>query len=338
MKKKIICIVGPTASGKTKLAVELAKKISAQGGPAYGWNGAEIISADSRQVYKGLDVGTGKDLKEYGKIKYYLINICEPEQRFTMFNWLKLARNKIKEIHERGKVPIVVGGTGLYVQALVEGFELSQKLKINPPAGGQNDNIKIKKYSRLELEKKSPKQLRTIYTKLPAPNIKLDIDNPRRLIRAIEKYQSELVPTKVKPDFETLQIGIDLPRKKLYENIDRRVDERFQKQKMLEEVEGLLDSGVDINWLTGLGLEYRIISDYINKILNIKNQNDKEKIKNLYQKVKNKKEFRVMEQKLKYKTHAFARRQLTWFRRFPEIKWIKNQKQAERLVKKFLEN
>jgi len=141
--KRIICVVGPTASGKTTLAVSLAKK----------FNG-EIISADSRQVYKRLDIGTGKDLQEYGKIKYHLIDVTDPMADFTLFDWLIMANNTINEIISRGGLPIVVGGTGLYVQALVEGFTQTQ--------GEKN---KGKKYTRGELDEKNLEQLRKIYSK-----------------------------------------------------------------------------------------------------------------------------------------------------------------------------
>ncbi len=129
--KKIICVVGPTASGKTGLAVYLAKK----------FNG-EIISADSRQVYRGLDIGTGKDLAEYDDIKYHLIDICKPEEDFNLFAWLELAQKTVKEILDRGKLPIIAGGTGLYVQAFIEGFILTQNVKRKT----KNHNVKLINY------------------------------------------------------------------------------------------------------------------------------------------------------------------------------------------------
>lgn len=303
MKKKIICIVGPTAAGKTKLGVELANK----------YNG-EIISADSRQVYKGLDIGTGKDLSEYGNIKHHLIDICEKEERFTLFGWLKLARLAIDDVCSRQKIPIVVGGTGLYIQALVEGFQL-----VSANSELQNRNFKTKIYTRKELEGKSLEQLQEIYNRLPATNNRIDLNNPHRLIRAIEKVQNGIVPTKKQPKFDTLQIGINLPRQELYKRIDRRVDRRFEKEGMLEEVRNLLNKGVDPRWLSSLGLEYRIISSYLS------------------QETKGEGNFEEMKQELKHKSHAFARRQLTWYRRFPEIKWITDFDEAEKAVDKFLQ-
>jgi tRNA dimethylallyltransferase len=298
--KKIICIVGPTASGKTGWGVAIAKK----------FNG-EIISADSRQVYKKLDIGTGKDLEEYDEVKYHLIDICKPGEKFTMFDWLGRAHAAVEDILSRGKLPVVVGGTGLYVQSLVEGFEI-QRSKIKD----QNDSLKCKIYSREELKAKTLKQLQNIFYKLPTTSYKLDMNNPHRLIRAIERAQSGEVVSKKKPDFETLQITIDLPRDILYERIDLRVEQRFE-QGMLEEVKYLIASGVDKDWLLGLGLEYRVIGSYI---LN-KNQS-----------------FEEMKQELKHKIHAFARRQLTWFRRFPEIIWCKDLKSTEKEIDFFCYN
>ncbi len=322
MKKKIVCIVGPTASGKTALAVSLAKK----------YNG-EIISADSRQVYRGLDIGTGKDLYEYGKIKYHLINIADPEDKFTLFDWLKLARKTIDDISARDKLPIVAGGTGLYVQALVEGFELDKKSNIK----NQDDKAKSIKYERAQLEKMSAKKLCYIFSKFKIHNTTLDLNNPHRLIRAIEKAQEKQIPTRKKPDFDILQIGIDFPRKKLYETIDKRIDNRFVNEGMLQEVQGLIDSGINIDWLISLGLEYRIIGIYA---LSLKFGLNNPKVNKLIKKWKYKTEnfstFNNMSQTLKYKTHAYARRQLTWFRRFKQIEWISKPEEAIALVDNFI--
>jgi len=293
-ERKIICIIGPTASGKTGWGVSVARK----------FNG-EIISADSRQVYRGLDIGTGKDLEDYSDVKYHLIDICEPGVYFTVFDWLERAREVIEDIFTRGKTPIIVGGTGLYVQALIEGFELKF----------ESQKSKVKRYRREELESKSLEELQKIIFKLKIVNSKLDMNNSHRIIRAIEKVQSGEIANKKKPDFQALQIAIDLPRDVLYDRIDQRVEERFE-QGMLEEVKSLIASGVDKKWLLGLGLEYRIIGRYV---LGESSQS-----------------FDKMKQELKYKIHAFARRQLTWFRRFPEIVWCNDLKSAEKEIKKFL--
>lgn len=296
IKKRIVCVVGPTASGKTRLAVELAKKFD-----------GEIISADSRQVYKKLDIGTGKDLNEYEDIKYHMIDIAEPEENITLFDWLEGARAKIDEIIEQGKLPIITGGTGLYVQALIEGFS-QEKTKTSI------DNKKT--YSREELDNKTLSELKEIFLKNKIEDSNIDINNPRRLIRAIEKAQKGIISLKNKPDFEALQIGITLPRPVLYSKIDKRVDQRFG-EGMLEEVRGLIQSGVDPKWLDRLGLEYRVISKYLTS---------------------NSKDFAKMSQDLKWKIHAYARRQTTWFKRFEEIVWVKDSDEAKSVVKNFLEN
>jgi len=388
--KKLIAVVGPTAIGKTSLAVFLAKKLD-----------GEIVSADSRQVYKGLDIGTGKEgqpaqdagiskskflisnkisksKNENCKLKIenlkrcqrfidnipqWLIDITEPETIFTMFDWLDNARIIIEDIFSRGKLPIIVGGTGLYVQALIEGFTL-EKSEIRNPKSETNSKSQISKYQREELNKMPLAELQKLVKSLPKkliPNsYNLDLNNPRRLIRLIERAQSGEQMTKKKPDFEVLQIGIDLSREELYQKIDKRVDDRF-KQGMLEEVAGLLDRGVDPDWLIKLGLEYRIITEFLTQTSNLKTQTYNSKTKKLLVRhceesstkqsisgrlprlrlgewlaMTEKECFKAMKQNLKFKIHGYARRQLTWFRRFPQIKWVKNKKEALEMAKEFV--
>lgn len=263
-KTKIICIVGATGSGKTSLAVFLAKR----------FNG-EIISADSRQVYKGLDIGTNKDLLDYGQIKYHLIDIIEPGEKFTVFDWKNKAEQAIKDILSKGKLPIVAGGTGLYVQALVEGFQQqNQKSKVK----SQNYKSNVKIFSREELDQKTLEELRGIYSNFQTLDSKIDINNPRRLIRAIEKAQEGIVETKLSPDFDTLQIGISLPRPLLYEKIDKNVEKWFECG-FFKEVRGLIDSGVDTAWLKSIGLNYRLASEFIiNGDTNIENLKDRKSV------------------------------------------------------------
>lgn len=321
-KRKIIAIVGPTASGKTGIGVKLAKEFD-----------GEIVSADSRQVYRGLDLGTGKDLAEYGDIKHYMIDIVDPEDKMTLFDYLPLARAAIEDIFSRGKLPIIVGGTGLYIQALVEGFQLgsnpNSKFLISNQIPNTKSQILNKKYSREELGSLTIQQLNNIINQID-PESTVDRKNPHRLIRAIELVQDGLKPIKVKPDYEVLQIGLDVPRNVLHERIDKRVEERFD-QGMLEEVQGLIEKGVDPEWLIGLGLEYREITNYCIKynVLSIK-PNTKYLIPNT--------EFETMKQQLKYRIHQFARRQMTWFRRFPEINWLADYDEIKRFVRIFLEH
>ncbi len=324
MQRKIIVILGPTASGKTALGVEIAKK----------YNG-EIISADSRQIYRRLDLGTGKDLEEYGEIKYHLIDICDPGEKFTLFEWLPLARKTIDDIFSRGKLPIVVGGTNLYIQALVEGFELEQD---------KSKKIKVKrgKFTRKFLDKQSPAELVGILKKLnPQALEKIDQKNSRRLVRAIEIAQEGSDPTKTKPDFDALQIAIDLPREKLYERIDQRVEIRFS-QGMLEEVASLLANNVNPEWLVSLGLEYRIIGNFLIQNSKLKTQNINGKLKindffeNYYLKIQNSRPFEQMKQELKWKSHQYARRQLTWLRNLSKPNWVKGKSEAFKQVDRFL--
>ena len=352
--RKVITIVGPTASGKTGIGVKLAKE----------FNG-EIVSADSRQVYRGLDLGTGKEgtlaevaeisksefliskqisnpksqipkckaknnftapnpslerrgieqlrsnLRYIDDVPQWMIDIVEPGEKMTLFDYLPLARAAIEDILSRGKLPIIVGGTGLYVQGIVEGFELEQS---------QVPSTEYRGFSREQLENKTTEELNQILLKINSDKHNaVDQKNRHRLIRAIELAQEGLKPTKVKPDFETLQIAIDLPRKELFERIDRRVDERFEAG-MLDEVVSLLNLGVSDEWLMNLGLEYKLITQFLVSGITYNVLGDKPH--NTLYEIRNTNEFVAMKQDLKYKSHQFARRQLTWLRRFPEVNWL----------------
>jgi tRNA dimethylallyltransferase len=356
VNNKIIIICGATASGKTGWGVRIAKK----------FNG-EIISADSRQVFRGLDLGTGKEGGKSAKSKVksqksklqvinqklekhfinirwidgvpqWMIDARDPKEKFTLFNWLEETREIIEDILSRGKTPIVVGGTGLYIQALTEGFTLQQgtitkKQDTNKSQISkikyQKHRLKTNKYLREELDAMTLIELQNVAKKLATSNCQLetiDINNPRRLIRFIEKAQSGEISTKKKPLFQFLQIAPKLPREKLYKRIDKRVEERFE-EGMLEEVEGLIDSGVSTDWLIGLGLEYRTITQYI-LASRASKASEADRASEAFLKMK---------QELKYKIHQFARRQLTWFRRFPDIRWVKSYGEAEGLVGKYIE-
>ena len=340
--KKVIAIVGPTASGKTGIGVRLAKE----------FNG-EIVSVDSRQVYRGLDIGTGKDLCEYDGVRYHMIDIADPMEKMTLFDYLPMARKAIEDILNRGKLPIIVGGTGLYIQGLVEGFELEAGNKYHPYTPPKLGGEGIK-HSREQLDKLSVKELNSILEKLdPDKYEKVDKKNKHRLIRSIELAQEGVKPIKIKPDFEVLQIGIDVPRNILHERIDKRVDERFD-QGMGQEVLGLLSKKVSPQWLLGLGLEYRVIAEYLlgitndqvptaNKIsttqlnkLNIDHLEIDKLNENWKLILENSSILGEMSQKLKWRIHQFARRQLTWFRRIPEINWLSDYNQIKRFVQIFL--
>lgn len=362
IKPKIITVVGPTASGKTAVGVKLAQD----------FNG-EVISADSRQVYRDLDLGTAKEgtpqsgeirnskpeirnklqiqkskfqneqdknnstiqqlrcnLRCIDNIPQWMIDICEPEADFNLFKYLKLARLVIEDILSRGKVPIIVGGTGLYVQALTEGFSLKSEI---------NSKFKIlnsKFCSREQLNNLTIQQLQKILMDIDIEvfNNLTDKKNPHRLIRAIERAQEGLKMTKTKPSWEVLQIGLKWPREILNQRIDKRVDDRF-KEGMLEEVVDLLNSGVGSGWLIGLGLEYRIITKFlISNYTNYSNQTPM--TKSQVKKLKASDEFKEMAEELKLRSHQYAKRQMTWYRRFPDIVWENEYSKIESIAKKFL--
>jgi tRNA dimethylallyltransferase len=282
-----------------------------------------------------------------------MIDIVEPGTKFNLFDYLPLARVAIEDIFSRGKMPIIVGGTGMYVQALTEGFQLEQSLVASHPTpprlrvAGES----IVEHSREQLNLMSKEQLNSILAEIdPGTYENIDINNPYRLIRAIERAQSGERAIKIKPDFEVLQIALDLPREELHSRIDKRVDERFE-QGMLEEVVDLINKGVDPEWLVGLGLEYREITNFII------NQNNNDEIlkppfakatevarqvqddrQNIMENGLRTPAFAAMAQQLKYKIHQFVRRQLTWFRRFPEIRWAKDYDEVSKIVKEFLRN
>lgn len=286
INRKLIAIVGPTASGKTDLAIFLAKKLK-----------GELISADSRQVYCGLDIGTGKD-KSYPQ---HLIDICEPKKIYSVAEFQPAAYKIIEDIFFRGKIPILVGGTGLYLDAVLQGYQFPKE----------------DKHLRAKLEKKTMEEIIKELKKVDPISVEKNIGNHRRLVRALEVYLLNKRPLseykKKQPNFSYLTVGIDLDRNKLYQNIDERVDRRI-RQGMIEEVKNLLKNGLSHERLQQFGLEYRFIDRYL-------------------QGVYSKEE---MIQKLKFAIHDFARRQLTWFRKNKGIKWVKNNQEAEKLVRIFL--
>jgi len=292
-KNKLIVILGPTACGKTKLAVALAKK----------FNG-EIISADSRQVYQGMDIGTGKDLKDYGKIPYHLIDVASPKSQFTLAKYQKLAYQAIDDIIRRGKTPFLVGGTGLYLQAIIDGYILP--------------DAKPNKKLRAELEEKTLKQLQTIAKKYKIELNESDIKNKRRLIRAIEKARSTQTVTRDSQlaKYDCLIIGIKYSKDIIDQKIDKRLKQRLEKEGMLEEVKKLKRQGISWKRLENFGLEYKWLAYYLQKKIS----------------------YDEMFNKLAIAIHQFAKRQLTWFKRDKRIKWIKNQKKAKLLLNKYLKN
>ncbi|MDD5031468.1 MAG: tRNA (adenosine(37)-N6)-dimethylallyltransferase MiaA [Patescibacteria group bacterium] len=308
---KIIVILGPTSSGKTKLGVDLASK----------FNG-EVISADSRQVYKGMDVGTGKDLDEYkikdkkSKIKnieYHLIDVVNPNTRFSLAKYQKLAFGAIEDILKREKTPIIVGGTGLYLQAVVDNYNLS--------------GVRPDKKLREELEKKTVEDLflalKKINSKFAERLNDSEKKNKRRLIRYLEIMQSEGVRPPIggrtpKAGYDFLLLGLTWPKEVLKERIYKRLIERLEKENMVEEVKKLHEEGVSWKRLESFGLEYKYISLYLQEKL----------------------VYEEMVEKLFIATRQFAKKQMTWFKRWEKqgrkIYWVKDKEEAEKLVEKFL--
>ena len=295
MKKqgKILVILGPTASGKSDLAVELAKK----------FNG-EVISADSRQVYKGLDIGSGKITKEEMKgVPHYLLDVVQPQTVFTVAKFQRLAREKIKDILARGKLPIVCGGTGFYIQSIVDGVIFPQ---IKP-------NLKL----RTHLEAKLPSELFLILEGLDPERAKvIDSKNPRRLIRAIEiatyfgKVQklSTCLPAGKAPttQFQTLQIGIKTDGYILKGRIERRFLIRV-KQGIITEAQKLHEQGLSYKRFSEIGLAHKYMALYL------RNKISKESF---------------IEESVKAE-QKYAKRQMTWFKRDKRIKWFELSKSAK---------
>ncbi|MDI6882881.1 MAG: tRNA (adenosine(37)-N6)-dimethylallyltransferase MiaA [Patescibacteria group bacterium] len=327
-KPKLVVILGPTASGKTTLALKLAKRFQ-----------GEIISADSRQVYKSLNIGTSKPTeKERQAIPHHLIDIIYPNQDFNVAIYKKLAIKIIKDIQKRGKLPFLVGGTGLYIQAVVDNIEFPKV----PP------QTKLRK----ELEKKSVKELFKIYQKLDQKGGEIiEKENKRRLIRAIEVSQITKRPffeqrKKGIPLFDVLQIGLKINKKKLKQKISKRVEKMF-RQGLEKEVKNLAKIyGFEIPQMQTIGYQEwsSFVSTFAKATEDKKTSEDKKRI--FFTLTKQEKE-KVKELIIQH-TWQFARRQLTWFKKHsaPEpsarcgagkrINWIKKYQEVEKLVKNFL--
>ena len=276
---KVLVIVGPTASGKSAWAVQIAKQ----------YNG-EVISADSRQVYKGLDIGTGKiTTAEMQGIPHHLLDVASPRRRFSLARYQKLAEKKLAEIVTRGKLPIICGGTGFYIKALVDNIELPE---VKP-------NLTLRK----ELLKLSTAELAAKLQQLDPERAKnIDVHNPRRLMRAIEIATAlGRVPQAVSrpPQYNFIQYGITLEPEKLRQNIHERLLARM-KQGLVKEVENLRASGLSWQRLDDLGLEYRFVSRYLRGKLT---------------------EAEMLVQ-LETAINQYAKRQITWFKRDKRIRWL----------------
>ena len=318
MKQKMITIIGPTASGKTTLAAHLAASFLAEGQPA------EIISGDSRQVYRGMDIGTGKDLCDYTvelpstdtqhptptilKIPYHLIDICDPGEKYNIFEFQQDFLKAYEDITSRGALPILCGGSGLYVESVIREYHLSPVPK--------NEEL------REELSHKSMAELTAILMDLKEKNNsdmhnKTDVDSPQRAIRAIEIEAYNLehkTEDRYFPPIETTIIGVDIPRDERRRKISTRLKNRVD-EGMVDEIKRILASGVSAEDLIYYGLEYKYVTEY----------------------VIGKRSYDNMLKELEIAIHQFAKRQMTWFRgmerRGCKINWIDAMLPMEEKVK-----
>ena len=307
--QKMITILGPTASGKTSVAARLAAEI-----------GGEIISADSRQVYRRMDIGTGKDLADYTLeikhetlyIPYHLIDICEPGTKYNLYQYQQDFYEAYQHIQSRGAVPILCGGTGLYIEAVLKGYQLSPV--------PQNPEL------RARLEGKSLDELTQMLVALKQQNGSnmhntTDVDSAQRAIRAIEIEEYNLhtpMPKRELPPIDSLIIGVNIDRELRREKITRRLKARLE-EGMVDEVQSLLNEGIPAEDLIYYGLEYKYVTEYLTG-------------KTTYDEM-----FRGLEIAI----HQFAKRQMTWFRGMERrgftIHWIDATLPMEEKVAKILE-
>lgn len=283
MLPKIIIVTGTNASGKSNLGIKLAKR----------FNG-EIISADSRQVFRGLDLGSGKITpEEMNGVVHHLIDVCEPNDFFSVADFQRLAYEAIDDILSRGKIPFIVGGTGLYVDSVADGYSFSGKM---PDLA-----------YREELEKLTTEELYVMFQK-KLPDVEVDPRNRNRVMRYLEKLHDgdDVIPTK-NPRYECLRLGVTWDRQVLRDRIDERLEKRLN-EGMIQEVDRLLKAGATEEFMIKLGLEYKFITQYL---------------RGDYSSVDEMKEL------LATAIKQFAKRQMIWFRRDKDIRWIDMQKDPE---------
>lgn len=297
--KRIIAIVGPTASGKTGFAVAVARAA-----------GGEIVSGDSRQVYRGMDIGTGKDLEEYGEIPFHLIDVTPAGAKYNLFQYLADADRALEDISNRGKLPVLCGGSGLYVESVLKGLRL-------PPVP---ENTPL----RESLRGKSLEELTSILSSMKTLHNTTDVDSPQRAVRAIEieqyylEHPSEAVAAREGLPRPATIIGVDVDREVRRSRITRRLDARLEAG-MLDEARRLLDSGIPPENLIYYGLEYKFLTEHL----------------------LGKTSFREMRDGLEIAIHQFAKRQMTWFRgsqrRGFRIHWLSGDLPREEFAARALE-
>ena len=275
MLPKLIVIEGTNASGKSSLGVELASRFS-----------GEIVSADSRQVFERLDLGSGKITpEEMNGVPHHLLNVCRPADFFSMADFQRLSFEAIDGILARGRVPFLVGGTGLYVDAVADGYVLSEKAT----------DLDL----RAHLETfDTPALYEMLRQKLPDTDI--DPKNRHRVMRMLEKLAAgDDHPAGKEPRYTLLKLGVTWPREILKQRIDERLEKRLQAG-MVDEVKAMLDEGVSEEFLVKLGLEYKYLTWYLTGKMN----------------------YEQMKEELALAIKRFAKRQMTWFRRDPRIIWL----------------
>ena len=299
MNYDLITIVGPTASGKTTLAASLASRLD-----------TEIISGDSRQVYRRMDLGTGKDLDDYNvngrQIPYHLIDIVEPGYKYNVFEYQRDFLEAYRQIHEKGKLPILCGGTGMYIESILKGYRLLP-VPENPTL-------------RASLEGKPLDELTQILSTYKKLHNSTDVDTPKRAIRAIEieeYYRQQPVEEREFPTLKSLIVGIDIDRELRREKISRRLKQRLE-EGMIEEVRALMDEGIAPEDLIYYGLEYKFLTMHVTGQLT----------------------YEEMFLQLETAIHQFAKRQMTWFRGMERrgftIHWLDaemdNPKKIQRII------
>jgi tRNA dimethylallyltransferase len=295
---KLVVVLGPTASGKSGLGISLAQRFD-----------GEIVSADSRQVYRGLDIGTAKITpEEQLLVPHYVLDVADPRQVYTVAQFQRDAIAATNDILEREHQPFLVGGSPHYIQAVVDNLDIP-RIEPQPELRAQLEKHPLPELL-MQLEQLDPQSAATI-----------DRNNPRRVIRALEVNLISGKPfsqqrNMAKPLYRSLLLGIEWPREVLYRRIDARVDERM-RQGMVHEVQKLLDEEVSHERLEALGLEYR----YISRLLRGEFRDEDE-----------------MVERLKYAIHDFTRRQLTWYRKDKRIVWIEGEDggRAKEIVRTFL--
>ena len=276
MKPKLVVIEGTNASGKSGLGVALAAHY-----------GGEVVSADSRQVFRGLDLGSGKITpEEMQGVRHHLIDIAEPNEFFSMRDFQRLAYEAVDDVRARGRTPFLVGGTGLYVASVTDGYVMSDT----------EPDLEYRAYLETMDTPKLYEMLREL-----RPEMEIDEKNRNRVMRQLEKiHDGDDHSAPNAPRYDCLKLGVTWPRPVLRARIDERLDRRLE-QGLIEEVQGLLDRGASVEFLKKLGLEYRFITQYL--IGEIPDRNE-------------------MVELLRTAIKQFAKRQTTWFRRDKDIQWL----------------